>query len=108
MVSAVTLIIYLSRKLLFTFHTDALNKQLGDVISHNNKPIAFFSRKLSKPHRNYTNTEKELLEIVECLKQFRRIVFSYEINIFSYHNNLVYAANLSESKRVMHWRLILE
>ena len=101
MVSAVTLIIYLDRKLLFTFHNDALNKQLGAVISHNNTLIAFFSRKLSKPHRNYTKTEKELLAIVERLKQFRGIVFDYEINVFLDHKNLVYAATMSEYQIVM-------
>ena len=45
---------------------------------------------------------------MEFLKQFRRIIFGYEINVFSYHKNLVYAANLSESQRVMLWRLILK
>ena len=53
-------------------------------------------------------TEKELLAIVECLKQFRGIIFGYEINVFSDNNNLVYAATLSESQIVMRWRLILE
>ena len=45
---------------------------------------------------------------MECLKKFRGICFGYEINIFSDHKNLVYAATLSESQRVMRWRLILE
>ena len=57
---------------------------------------------------NYTTNEKELLAIVECLKKFRGIVFGYEINVFSDHNNLVYAATLSESQRLMRWRLIIE
>ena len=46
--------------------------------------------------------------IVECLKQFRGIPFDYEINVFSNHNNLVYAATLSESQRVMRWQLVPE
>ena len=46
-------------------------------------------------------TEKELLAIVECLKQFRGILFGYPINVWSDHKNLVYAATLR-------WRLILE
>jgi len=82
----------------FTIHTDASDKQLGAVISQNNKPIAFFSRRLSKAQLNYTTTEKELLSIVECLKQFRGILFGYPINVFSDHKNLVYAATLSESQ----------
>ena len=35
-----------------TVHIDDSDKQLGDFISHNNKPIALLSRRLSKPQRN--------------------------------------------------------
>ena len=52
--------------------------------------------------------EKELLAVVECLNQFRGIIFGYEIKIFSYHKNMVYAATLSESQMVMCWQLIIE
>ena len=103
-----TLLIYPDWKLLFTVQTYASDKQLGAVISQYNKPISFFYRKLSKPQRNYTTTEKELLAIVECLKQFRGIIFGCEINVFSDHKNLVYAATLSESQSAMRWQLILE
>ena len=44
---------------------------------------------------------------MERLKKFGGIIFGYEINILSYHNNLVYAVTLSGSQRVMRWRLIL-
>ena len=64
MVSSETLLSYPYWKLTFTVHTDASDKQLGSVISQNNKPISFFSRILSNPQRNYTTTEKELLAIV--------------------------------------------
>ena len=69
MISSETLLIYPYWKLPFTVHTDTYDKQLGAVISQNNKPIAFFSRILSNPQCNYTTTAKELLAIVECLKQ---------------------------------------
>ena len=52
MVSAETLLNYPDSKLPLTVHTDASDKQLGAVISQNNKPIAFLSRKLSNPQRN--------------------------------------------------------
>jgi hypothetical protein len=108
MVSRETLLNYPDWSKPFDIHTDASDKQLGAVISQNGKPIAFFSRRLSKAQRNYTTTEKELLSIVECLKQFRGILFGYKLNVFSDHKNLVYAATVSESQRVMRWRLILE
>ena len=101
MVSDETLLSYPDWEIPFTVHTDASDKQLGAVISQNNKPIAFFSRRLGKPQSNYTRTDKELLAIVECLKQFRGIIFGYEINVFSDHKNLVYVATLSESQRVI-------
>ena len=65
MVSAETLLNYPDWKLAFTVHTDPSNKQLGAVISHNNKTISLLSRRLSNPQHNYTTTENELLTIVE-------------------------------------------
>ena len=64
MVSDETLLSYTYCKLPFTVHTDASDKQLGAVISHNNKPISFFSRIFSKPQRNYTKYEKGILLIL--------------------------------------------
>ena len=45
---------------------------------------------------------------MECLNQFREIIFNYEKKIFSDHNNVVYVATLRESQRVMRWQLIPE
>ena len=45
---------------------------------------------------------------MECLNKFLGILFGYEINVLSDHKNMVYAATLSESQRVMRCRLILE
>ena len=68
MVSAETLLSYPDWKICFTVHTNASDKQLGAVINQNNKPIAFLSRRPSKPQSNYTTANKELLVIVERLK----------------------------------------
>ena len=108
MVCKETLLTYPDWTKPFDIHTDASDYQLGAVISQEGKPIAFFSRKLNSAQRNYTTTEKELLSIVECLKEFRNILFGYPIKVFSDHKNLVHAATISQSQRVMRWRLILE
>ena len=108
LVSDETLLTYTDWKLPFTFHNNAYDKQVGDVISPNYKHISFFSRRLSKPQRNYTTTEKELVAMVECLEQFRGSILGYGINLFSDHKNLVYVATLSEFQRVMRWRLIIK
>ena len=56
---------------MFEIYTDASTKQLGAVITHDNMPIAFFSRKLSVMQAKYSVTKIELLEIVETLKAKR-------------------------------------
>ncbi len=48
----------------FEIYTDASSTQLGAVIAQDNKPIAFFSRKLSKMQQKYNAIEIELLAIV--------------------------------------------
>lgn len=92
----------------FEIHSDASDYQLGAVLSQGGKPLSFFSRKLTAPQNNYTVTEKELLAIVEGLKHFKNIIYGYPIKVYSDHKNLVYAATISESQRVMRWRMILE
>jgi hypothetical protein len=45
----------------FDIYTDASTKQLGAVIPQDNRPIVFFSRKLSGAQSKYTVTKLELL-----------------------------------------------
>ena len=54
-------------------HTDASKLQLGAVISQDDKPIAFLSRKLNSAQFNSTTTECKLLSIVGTLKDYRNI-----------------------------------
>ena len=55
----------------FEIYTDASQRQLGAVIVQDNRPLAFFSRKLNDPQSKYSITELELLSIVECLREFK-------------------------------------
>ena len=75
MVPAETIMNPSDLKIIFTLKEDALDKQLGYFTSQDNKPIAFFSRKLSNPHSDWSTKNKEILSIVECLKQLRGIIF---------------------------------
>ena len=90
----------------FEIHTDALKYQIGAVITQDNKPIAFYSRKLRDGQHNYTTTERELLAIVETLKEFRTILLGHKIKVYTDHKNLVFTTFNTE--RVLRWRMVLE
>ncbi len=72
----------------FEIYTDASNKQLGAVITQDNRPIAFFSWKLSNTQCIYSVTKIELLATGETLKEFKGILWSQNIKVFTNHANL--------------------
>src|SRR6476661_507379 len=101
-----TLLAYPDFKEVFEIHTDASLYQLGACISQNGKPIAFYSCKLNLAQTRYTTTERELLSIVEVLKEFRNILLGQQICVHTDHENLTYKT--FNSDRVMQWRLYIE
>ena len=92
----------------FEIYTDASSRQLGAVITQNNRPIAFFSRKLSEAQQKYSVTELELLSIVETLKEFRGMLWGQRIKVYTDHQNLMRDALGMSSNRVYRWRVLIE
>eukprot|EP00804_Cyclotella_cryptica_P011488 CCRYP_017057-RA/>CCRYP_017057-RA protein AED:0.40 eAED:0.43 QI:0/0/0/0.66/0.5/0.33/3/0/329 len=92
----------------FEIYTDGSKRQLGAVITQNNRPIAFFSRKLSVCQQKYSVTEIELLAIVETLKEFKGMLWGQPIVVYTDHKNLMQDALGLTCDRVYRWRLLLE
>jgi hypothetical protein len=80
--------------------------QLGAVNSQKDKPITFYSRKLQPAQTRYTTTERELLSIVETLKEFKNILLGQQIVVYTDHKNFTYKNFNTE--RVMRWHLLIE
>jgi hypothetical protein len=72
----------------FEIYTDASSTQLGAVITQDNWPIAFFSRKLSETQQKYSVSENELLTIVETLKEFKGMLWGQDIKVYTDQKNL--------------------
>eukprot|EP00804_Cyclotella_cryptica_P020477 CCRYP_019793-RB/>CCRYP_019793-RB protein AED:0.03 eAED:0.02 QI:0/0/0/1/0/0/2/0/728 len=92
----------------FEIYTDSSKFQLGAVITQNNRPLAFFSRKLSQAQQKYSVTEQELKAIVETLKEVKGMLWGQQITVYTDHKNLMQDALGLTCDRVYRWRLFLE
>ena len=90
----------------FETHADASDCQSGAAISQENKPIAFFSRKLTQTQKNMTVTEKEPSATVETPKELRNVLLGHPTVVHADHKNLTH--EVFNTQRVMRWRLVTE
>ena len=90
----------------FEIYTDASNYQLGATIIQDKRPIAYWSRSLQPTQMKYTTTEKELLVIILCLKEYENILQGATINIYTDHKNLTFKT--LSIKRILCWRTYID
>jgi hypothetical protein len=92
----------------FIAYTDASDKQIGGIVTQHDKPLGYFSRKLTDTQRRYPVTEQELLAITETLKFFRHMLFRHKIIVKIDHKNLTYQVSSHASDRVLRQHHLLE
>lgn len=73
----------------FIVDTDASNTGIGGILSQkkgdNEVVIAYFSKSLSKPERNYCVTRRELLAVVKTLQHFSKYLLGRKFRIRTDH-----------------------
>ena len=74
MIKKETMLAYPKFGEVFHIYADASDTQLGEVIMQNDKPLAFYTRKLNQAQSKYSTGEQELLSLVKTLKSFENIL----------------------------------
>jgi hypothetical protein len=85
----------------FILDTDASNSGIGGVLSQRDangeeRVIAYASRALSKPERNYCVTRRELLAAVYFTKYFRLYLLGQPFTLRTDHGSLTWLRNFNE------------
>jgi hypothetical protein len=70
--------------------TTVSHLQLGAIVMQDGKLIEYWSHKLYPAQTWYTTTNRELLSIVEALKEFRNILLGQCIQVYIDHHNLTF------------------
>ncbi|GBN71182.1 Retrovirus-related Pol polyprotein from transposon 297 [Araneus ventricosus] len=84
----------------FILDTDASNEGIGAVLSQNirneERVIAYFSKSLGKPERNYCVTRKELLVFVKSIEHFHHYLYGRKFLLQTEHASLRCLLNFKE------------
>jgi len=88
---AAPVLLYPNFSIGFVLETDASYQGLGAVLSQrqeDNKlhPIAFASRALANPEKNYAVTELETLAVVWAVKHFRAYLYGHDVQVVTDHS----------------------
>lgn len=68
---------------LFTIECDASHLVVGAVLSHDNRPIAFFSEKLNDAKKKYSSYDLELDALVQALRKWRHYLIPKEFVVYT-------------------------
>src|SRR4051794_5179417 len=93
----------------FEITTDASNYAIGAVISQEGHPIAYHSRKLSPAEQNYAVHEKELLAVVDAVREWHHYIEGQPFIVYTDHKSLEhFMKQPAISRRQANWLELLQ
>ena len=96
----------------FVIKTDASENAISATLNQNNRPVAFFSRMLSKSEFHHSSVEKEASAIVEAVRKWTHFLSGRHCTIITDQQSVVFmcsSINYSKIKNeeIMRWRMQL-
>ena len=98
----------------FSLHTDASYVGIGAVLTQldeldQERPIAYYSRKLLEREKKYSATEVELLGVVEAAKHFSVYLLGQPFKLLTDHKALIHLQTMrNTNSRLTRWSLALQ
>jgi len=96
----------------FVLETDASDTTLAGTLLQNDRPVAFFSRSLSKSERHHSSIEKEAAAIIESVRKWRHFLRNKSFTLITDQQAVSFIFDHKKSGRtkndkILRWRLEL-
>ena len=96
----------------FVVETDASNHAIAATLNQAGRPVAFFSRTLSKSEQNHSSIEKEAYAIVESLRKWRHFLIGRHFRLLTDQRSVAFmfdgkTSGKIKNEKIMRWRIEL-
>ena len=69
---------------------DASEYAIGGMLEQDGKPVICISRKLTQSERGYSQTQKEALALIWCIKRLHKFLYGISFTIVTDHQSLLH------------------
>ena len=84
----------------FEVETDASNNAIAGILNQEGRPVAFFSRSLSKSELNHPSVEKEACAIIESVRHWRHLLTGRHFKLITDQQSVAFMFNKKSRNKI--------